>query len=281
MEQDRIELLGSLLREIAKKGKDQDPVIEDFQFINFSGDIEGKGLIWSGSGFNKQIVFVSRPDRFFISDNVDIAKDKHISINNLPVLTNTELGTSVIKSNLKEVGRLKGLIVDGNFSVNSYLYYDANNDRLGIGTENPRRILDLVENNVEIILGSGEPNIGSIGTVASQDFQILTDSTSRISVSANGNIVLGNINTGPIHVNVLGRLTVNVNTPDTRANLQVNGPIKFNNKLHMSATSAPSGGHFTEGDIVWNSDPSPSGYVGWVCTRAGNPGIWNGFGKIE
>lgn len=268
----------STFREILEEGQEIDPKIP---FLVITGDIDGKGILWEGSGYNKQLIFLSSPDRFFISENIDLARNKHISINGLPIISQTELGSSVTKSYLREVGSLKGLIVDGSMNVNNYLYYDSNTDRLGIGTDSPKRVIDLVDGNVEILIGASESNIGSIGTFNSQDFQISTDNTARITVSAGGNITLGNVASGPIQVNVLGKLTVNVNTPDSRASLHVNGPIKFNNKLHMSGTGAPSGGSFTEGDIVWNNEPLAGGHVGWICTRAGNPGLWNAFGRIE
>lgn len=279
-DKNKIENFLATFREILE---DEQEISEwpEVPFIIIKGGADGKGILWSGEGHNKQLIFVTNPDRFFISENFDLARNKHISINGIPAITQTELGTSITKSYLKEVGRLKGLIVDGSVSVNNYLYYDSNTDRLGIGTDSPKKVLDLVDGNVEILIGASENNVGSIGTFASQDFQIITDSTARITVSAAGNITLGNIASGPVQVNVLGKLTVNVNTPDPRANLHVNGPIKFNNKLHMSGTAAPSGGSFSEGDIVWNNEPVPGGHVGWVCTRAGNPGMWNAFGRIE
>jgi hypothetical protein len=63
--------------------------------------------------------------------------------------------------------------------------------------------------------------------------------------------------------------------------LDVNGAVKFNNKLHLSAEESPKSGSFNLGDIVWNSNPQQRGYIGWVCIRAGSPGVWNGFGKID
>ncbi len=280
MDEEKLKQLGLLLKDLMNVSSTAE-VESDIQFIHLVGEADGKGIIWHGQGNNKQFIFASNPDRFFISENIDLARGKHLSINNLPVISQTELGTSISKSSLREVGRLKGLVVDGSTSINNYLYFDANTDRLGIGTDNPKKVLDIVEDNVEILIGSSEANVGSIGTFNSQDFQIITDNTARINVSANGNITLGNVTTGPIQVNVLGKLTVNVNTPDSRANLHVNGPIKFNNKLHMSGTSSPQGGSYSEGDIVWNSEPNPGSHIGWVCIKAGNPGIWNPFGRIE
>ncbi len=281
-EQQKLDQLASLLKDIIRTS--YTPEVDDSNFSNniqFIDNIEGKGLLWHGRGYNKQLIFAINPDRFFLSENLDLAREKYISINNLPVLSQSELGNSVTKSSLREVGRLKGLLVDGSVSINNYLFYDANTDRLGIGTDNPKKVLNLIEENVEIVIGASESNVGCIGTFSSQNFEIHTDSVPRITVEAGGNITLGHIATGPVHVNVLGKLTVNVNNPDQRASLHVNGAIKFNNKLHLSGTCPPSGGSFSEGDIVWNSEPNPGGHIGWVCIKAGNPGIWNPFGRID
>lgn len=36
-----------------------------------------------------------------------------------------------------------------------------------------------------------------------------------------------------------------------------------------------------KGDIVWNTNPSAGGYIGWVCSNAGSYYTWKGFGIIE
>jgi hypothetical protein len=43
----------------------------------------------------------------------------------------------------------------------------------------------------------------------------------------------------------------------------------------------PTGGTYRLGDRVLNTEPAPGGYVGWVCTEAGTPGTWKGFGLIQ
>ncbi len=43
----------------------------------------------------------------------------------------------------------------------------------------------------------------------------------------------------------------------------------------------PTAGDWNLGDIIWNNAPAGSGYIGWTCITAGNPGIWKGFGLIE
>ena len=277
--QDKIEALSNLLKEILNSGAEVNTA--EVPFIVISGDIDGKGILWSGKGNNKQLVFNSNPDRFFASENIDLGKGKSFSINNLSVLNENELGPTVTKSNLREVGRLRGLIVDGVLSVNQYLFYDANTDRLGIGTDQPKSTLNLVDQSIDIVLGASEKNKGSVGTYNYADFEILTDNTPRISIQAGGNIILGNPAAGDVKVTVLGKLGVNVSNPDPRSALHVNGALKFNDKLHLNGSEPPTSGAFNEGDIVWNSFPYPGKFIGWVCTKSGNPGLWNGFGRIE
>jgi len=276
---DKIETLLSSLREVLESGKDVD--VAEVPFINFKGDIVGKGLIWSGQGNNKQFIFIDNPNRFFVSEDLDLARGKSLMMNNIKVLNENELGPTVTKSYLREVGRLNGLLVDGSVSINQYLFYDANTDRLGIGTDQPKAPISIVDMNIELVLGASEPNVGSIGTFNSADLELVTDNTPRLTIVANGDIRLGNYSTGPIKVSVIGSVGVNVNTIDPRTNLHVSGPIKFNDKIHLSGLEPPQGGTFTEGDIMWNSNPDPGKFVGWVCTRAGNPGLWSGFGRIE
>lgn len=48
-----------------------------------------------------------------------------------------------------------------------------------------------------------------------------------------------------------------------------------------NASSVPTEGNYKRGDIVWNSAPTPGGFLGWICVATGTPGTWKGFGTIE
>lgn len=277
--QEKLNTLANLLKEILSEGQEIDSA--EFPYVVIKGDIDGKGILWTGSGHNKQFIFVSNPDRFFISENVELARGKGISVNNIKLIDEKELGPTVTKSSLREVGRLKGLIVDGGLSVNQYLVYDPDTDRLGIGTDQPKATLSIVDQNIELVFGASEPNIGSIGTFNSADLEIVTDNTARITIQAGGNIILGNPADGDTRVTILGKLGINVSNPDPRSALHVNGALKFNDKLHLNGGDIPTSGAFNEGDVVWNTYPQPGKFVGWVCTKSGNPGLWSGFGRIE
>ena len=48
-----------------------------------------------------------------------------------------------------------------------------------------------------------------------------------------------------------------------------------------SGVAAPTTGAHNAGDRVYNGAPAAGGYVGWICTVAGTPGTWKGFGAIS
>lgn len=240
----------------------------------------GKGLIFSGDKYTRQ--FVLNGNSFFSSENIDLDGERHFAIDGIPVLDKESLGSNVTKSNLRQVGRLKGLIVDGSLAVNQYLFYNGSVDRLGLGTENPNAAFSVAENDVEVMIGTHfDTGHGIIGTFASNDLDIVTDDTARISIRANGNIDLGNPTKNPISVTVHGKLAVGVKVPDPAVDLHVNGAVRLNNHIQMYASTTPEDGNYTVGDMVWNSNPRIGGCVGWVCIKAGNPGQWNPFGEIK
>lgn len=248
--------------------------------IKYVEQIDGKGFNWIGDGYTKQLVYQSHPGRIFSSENIDLNKDKHFSINGIKVLDEKELGSSVVKSNIKQVGTLQGLMVDGSVNINQYMFYDGNTDRLGLGTDQPNAALSVAEDGIEVAVGTKDFTKGYIGTFTSHDLQVVTDDTSRITIGANGNILLGNKNASPVQVSVHGKLAIKVNMPDPEVDLHVAGAVKFSGKLQKYDNQVPTAGDHNEGDIVWNNHPSVGSYVGWICCKSGNPGIWEPFGKI-
>jgi len=59
------------------------------------------------------------------------------------------------------------------------------------------------------------------------------------------------------------------------------GVIFIGNKAHYYGTAAPTSGTWNQGDIVWNTQPSAGGNIGWVCVAGGSPGTWKTFGNIS
>lgn len=52
-------------------------------------------------------------------------------------------------------------------------------------------------------------------------------------------------------------------------------------KRHYYGTAAPASGTWAVGDIVYNTAPAVTEFAGWICTVAGTPGTWNGFGSLD
>lgn len=258
--------------------------IERSNSLEFRADknnpVYGKGLLWIGNETTKQWVYNAEPDRFFSSENIDLASGKGIYVSGVNVLTATSIGSGVEKSNLREVGRLRSLSVDGDVNFNNNIYYSASSRRLGLGTDTPHAAISIADNNIELVLGGTQESHGAIGTFTSSDLELVTDNVPRITVRSNGDIILGNTNKPPAQISVHGKLAIGVNTPDPSVDLHVSGAIKFSNNRHAAGEAAPTYGSFTQGDIVWNTTPTPGGWIGWVCIGSGTPGTWIQFGEV-
>lgn len=236
----------------------------------------GKGMLLKGQGSTKQLIFNTNPDKFVSTEHFELIKDREYRIDGTPVLSASTLGTGVTKSNLREVGRLRGLIVDGSVNLGQYVFYNDSTNRFGIGIESPNAGLSVCEDGVEVILGTKDQSRGIVGTFASVPFDIVTDSTARISIGSSGNVTF---NSSEVVVN--GKLAIGVRTRDSRVDLHVAGAVKYQDHIHQYLNGVPDSGTYTRGDIVWNTEPDVGRCVGWVCVRAGSPGTWMPFGEIK
>jgi hypothetical protein len=424
--------------------------------VNEETDLIGKGFNWTHGHGNVKLVYRDG-GRLWANADFDLDPTKSYKIDNVPVLSASELGPQVTKSNLKEVGALKSLNVVGNASVGEFAYFMSGNARLGINTDQPNGSIGIVENDVEIVINSPDYGTGQIGTYTNHDFNIITDNTVRITAKNNGEIHIGNEATktgvlrvfGTIHadnlvtdtrldrssplefktgrgqeiyglglqwigtgdprqlvmvagpdrlfstesidiargqayyangkavlsentlgesvtqstltsvgslesltvqgdtkligelavhgtaffkiaaikgnlntvsvneygvnattnvavkvaeadvfyadgneivvgnrantrrqVKMFGPVSVNVNTPDTTVDLEVQGDVSFGGKKFITGNTEPKQGVYTKGDICWNQDPGEHNFVGWICVASGTPGTWLPFGAI-
>jgi len=236
----------------------------------------GKGMLLKGQGSTKQLIFTINPDKFVSTEHFELIKDREYRIDGTPVLSATALGMGITKSNLREVGRLRGLIVDGSVNLGQYVFYNDSTNRFGIGIESPNAGLSVCEDGVEVILGTKEQSRGIVGTFASVPFDIVTDNTARMSVGSSGNITF---NSSEVVLN--GKLAIGVRTRDSRVDLHVAGAVKYQDHIHQYLNGVPDSGTYIRGDIAWNTEPDVGRCVGWVCVRAGSPGTWMPFGEIK
>ena len=235
--------------------------------------VYGKGLQWRGDGPTKQFIYRANPDRIWTTESIDLDKERFYAIDGVPVLRATELGSTVRTSNLVKVGTLQNLSTSGSLTVDEYMFYESSTQRLGLGTDAPNGALSIASLGGELILDVDANT--RIGNWTTTDLELITDNTARITIGATGNITIGAVDT---RTTVQGKLGVNVKNPD--CDIVTAGPVKFQGKRQEVGEATPTGGAYKKGDIVWNANPKPTGYVGWICVRDGTPGEWKPFGQI-
>jgi len=170
-------------------------------------ELDGKGLVFVDAEGSKQFVF-KEGNKMWSTMDVDLARNRSYQIDKIPVLTANSLGSGIVNSNLTKVGELQGLRVSGQVEIDNWAFFNSANNRLGINTENPHAALNIVENNVELILGSFESDVAYIGTYNSTSVDIGTDHKARISIKNTGEILIGNPKYKTANVKIYGRLEV-------------------------------------------------------------------------
>jgi hypothetical protein len=179
---------------------------------------------------------------------------------NMKVESNTiinNVGSGFIGINILNINR----ITIANNIINSYL-----NNKYSIGI----RLEEGNANNIDVI-----QNDISGATIGIQCGDVSNTQTVIQKVRLNSNKVYNNTtNLG------LGKgwefFTQNNYTPNPNylTPYAIHGDFRLYN-------SAPTAGMWDIGEIVYASNPVPGSYIGWICTTAGTPGTWKGFGLIE
>ena len=183
----------------------KEPVV----FSADNGGVEGKGIVWKHDKKNVDFfIFKKDPNRIFTNLTLDLYRGANYSIDGTPVISVDTLGPSFITSSLRKVGRLKELTVDGDVILGEHVFLDSTSGRLGIGTDHANAAFSLVDNNVEIILGSADENLGTIGTYTSHDLGFVTDNTTRMKITRSGKVVIGDPRAANADVTINGKLYV-------------------------------------------------------------------------
>lgn len=276
--------LGDAIENLSVHASADEQVVNSSKSINFAGSdknpIYGKGIQWSGFGNTKMLNFQKDPDRLWSSNTVDLHRDAHYSIDNTLVLSTEELGPTVKKSNLRSVGVLNGLAVNGDMNIDQFVFWNSGMNRMGIGIEQSNGQLSVASNYVEFFVQPNEVD-AEVGTYTTHDLRIQTDSTDRIVVKANGDVTIGTAGGTDKKVKIHGKLGVGINNIRDDASFEVAGPVRMDGKRFSVADDIPTVGVHQKGDIVWNSNPVAGSVVGWICVLTGTPGEWKSFGNIS
>jgi hypothetical protein len=241
----------------------------------------GAGLAWKKIGdHTKLFVLRQNTDRFFSSEDLELANQKAYKINGLNVLTQNELGSSVVRSSLRQLGQLDSINVTGDVELGEVMHIDSQLMRIAINTDQAYGIMTMTDFEGDVLINiEVEDGRGKIGTFNQKPFDIVAGDQIFLTADPKGVLTLGHEYKGDLKVRAWGKVGINVKNPDYE--LEVRGPMRFADKLFMVDNSPPDRGNYKRGDIVWHSNPAPGSPIGWVCTATGSPGVWNPFGIIQ
>lgn len=217
---------------------------------SFSGsnesEINGTGLNWSWPDNNVQFIYRTG-NRLWTSANIDLDKGAAYKINGMPMITAEGLGPAIINSKLRTVGILNSLEVSGDVNVGEFAFFNSTYNRFGIGVEEPRLAIGIIENNVELAFGSPDINRGQIGTNSNHDFELISDGLTRLTVKSTGAVDIGDPVTGGGALNVYGTLYATTIQSDNR--ISRSHPLEFNSTAETSVYGL---------GLVWNGQESSS-----------------------
>lgn len=152
-------------------------------------ELNGKGFTWETASQSTKLMY--RPgNRLWTNANLDLGMGAVFSIDDAPVLTADSLGETIIRSKLTQVGTLDSLAVSGDVTLSDFAFFNSTFNRFGIGTDEPQAALSILDNNVEIIMGSPVANLATIGTYSNHDVGIVTDNIARITVKGSGEVII-------------------------------------------------------------------------------------------
>lgn len=226
--------------------------------LTVQGNLDVKGTVPESSEFFKQLtgsvarqvhdsfnkdLFTGFSNTIFDKikqDGLDLTK---ITVNQNTVIEGNQLGVSITESNLQKVGQLRELQVKGETLIADSFY--VGHKRVGVNTIEPSAALAIWDEEIEITVGKLKDNFGYVSAPRGQT------------------LVLGS--------NRNQNLTLNPDGSTEIRDLRI-GEVKFGS-ADMPPNFASNRGH-----LVFNSNPTPGGPIGWVCLGAAN---WANFGIID
>ena len=174
------------------------------------------------------------------SAGIDLTK---ITIGGQEVISGNSLGSIITQSNLQRVGQLAELQVQGESFLSGTLY--TTNQRVGINTIEPSAVLSLWDQEVEVTISKQSSNAGIIETPRNQALVLSSNGKNNITLTPDGSTTVNKINIGT---------------------------------MSFSVADMPPGNDQPKGTVIFNSNPSLGGPLGWVSL--GNA-TWANFGIID
>jgi hypothetical protein len=166
-----------------------------------------------------------------------------ITVQGQDVIIGNAIGPFVTQSNLQKVGQLQELQVAGESLLSATLY--TTNNRVGINTVEPSCALSIWDQEVEITVSKQTSNTAIIETPRNQALILSSNGQNNITLTPDGATTVNKINMG---------------------------------SMSFAVGSIPPSDNQPKGSIVFNSNPSLGGPLGWVSLGDAR---WANFGIID
>lgn len=164
---------------------------KDYTFIAKTEELlVGKGLTFIDNIGPKQLVY-KEGNKLYSTMNLDLQRDLAIQIGGVDVLKQNRLGSSIVESNLRKIGTLRELNVEGPVNFDDYVFFNSGLNKVGINIESPTGTLGIVTDNGSEVIIDSKDNNALIGTSTNNGLEFITNNKSRISISSNGEINFG------------------------------------------------------------------------------------------
>lgn len=166
-----------------------------------------------------------------------------IKLNGIDLVVDNRLDNAILESNLQKVGVLHELMVRGETLLYNTLYTGSR--RVGINTMEPNSALSIWDEEIDINIGKRQQGVAQIWSNRDQLLVIGTNGKSNLLLNTDGSVTIPKLQLG----------TTSITTSDT-----------------------PPSNSAEKGSIVFNSNPSLGGPMGWISLGQAR---WANFGIIE
>jgi hypothetical protein len=151
---------------------------------------------------NKQFVSLIKDvfNKEFTSKQIDIV-EKPILVNGKEILTENTLGSTVVNSNLRKLGRLTELNVAGIAQFNDTLIV-TNSGKIGINTEEPEGALTIWDDDSDLTIRRYKKKNMYIGTMRDTDLSIGVNGDVKLALRKDGTIEMNKIELNGLKLSV-------------------------------------------------------------------------------
>jgi hypothetical protein len=177
------------------------------------GDLKINRQLIMNESINKQFVSLIRDNitTELSKRKIDIAASP-IYLNDKEVLNENTLGSNIINSNLRKLGRLTELNVGGIAQFNDTLLV-TDVGKIGINTSEPEGVLTLWDDDSELTIKRYKKKNMYIGTMRDTDLSIGTNGNVNLLLRKDGTVEMNNIQLNGLKISVSNKIPTGIGTP--------------------------------------------------------------------